>query len=197
MRIGLDIDGVLADFTGSYIGLMNELSHKKIDPGYPSKWLPPIWDFEPSIGFTKEDVIAAWVAIKSSTSFWEDLDCLPGAFATLDIDLDHDVYYITARPGINVKSQTEGWLATNLQVPNPTVLVSDNKGPLAVGLGLDVLIDDRDKNIIEVAAASPRTQCYILDYPYNSHVQETSNIHRIYSVKQALQESGILDHNYN
>lgn len=188
MRLGIDIDGVLANFTQGYADVIRKVSGRDLlTPEMIAS--PPSWNWDRDAGYTKEEESAAWKFVGESPDFWYNLPELPGLQDIMEADpfTNHDVYFITARPGVHVKRQTEDWL-DSMGILFPTVLVSDNKGPLAVGLKLDVLIDDRDKNIIEVSQASPTTQCYILDYPYNRHVMETYNIHRVYSVKQAMQE---------
>jgi hypothetical protein len=187
LRIGFDVDGVLANFTRGYANLIREVSGRDLltdeDIARPKSWY---WDRE--AGYTKEEETAAWDFIQSSADFWETLEPLPGMADIQNILSHNDVYFISDRRGIQPKSQTEGFLYNNLPFGStPTVLISGNKGPLAVGLGLDFFVDDRDKNLFEVKAASPRTRCYVLDYPYNQNV--TGDIAtRVSSVAQVFAE---------
>lgn len=152
---------------------------------------PPTWYWDRAAGYTKDEENAAWDFVNDSPNFWANLEPFPAIETIKCLGFENDVYFITTRTGQQPKHQTEEFLSKFLNYI-PTVLISPNKGPIAVGLGLEVFIDDRDKNILEVAAASPSTHCYILDYPYNRDVADTANITRVYSVKQALEFAGRL-----
>lgn len=158
MRIGLDIDGVLANFNPAYIRLLNEIRNI----GASEDHVPQRWHYEGDLGFTPDDVQLAWQAIGKSEDFWYNLNrleyppSLPG----------HEVYYITARPGKNVKLQTESWLM-EYGADLPTVLISAMKGACAYALNLEVYVDDRLENILDVERASPSTRAYLINRPYN------------------------------
>jgi len=77
-----------------------------------------------------------------------------------------DVYFITSRPGIDAKIQTEDWLY-NAGYPHATVLISSAKGLCAQALKLDVYIDDRWENCVDVATTSLKTKVFLLDRPWN------------------------------
>jgi 5'(3')-deoxyribonucleotidase len=196
MRIGIDVDGVLANFTKGYAKVIRELSGRDL---LTDEMIarPPSWYWDRDAGYTKAEENAAWDFINDSPNFWSDLSPFPDAIKAISkLGFEHDVYFITTRTGQQPKHQTEEFLVD--QIPYlPTVLISPNKGPVALGLGLDLFIDDRDKNIIEVAQASPKTMCCVLDYPYNQDLPDLPNIHRVYSVLQALQETGAVEYNYN
>jgi 5'(3')-deoxyribonucleotidase len=167
-RIGLDVDGVLADFTSAYVQLMYQITGRG-EPALPEDWQPSEWNFEHTLGFGKDIVEITWDIINASSTFWFGLTPLT------DIDLEslsltNDLYFITTRPGTSPKQQTENWLKYHFGMTKPTVLISDDKGAIARGLKLDIFIDDRDKNLWAVKGASPATQCYVLDYPYNRNV---------------------------
>jgi len=82
----------------------------------------------------------------------------------------HRVIFITNRKdglGLSVDKQSAEWLVRKFWIFYPTVLLSGEKGPLAKGLKLDYFIDDRPKNVEEVAAYYPECKTVLLDATYN------------------------------
>jgi uncharacterized HAD superfamily protein len=184
VKIGLDIDGVLADFNTAYMKLLKEVSGRDI---IPEGYFPSVWNYATEqLKFTQEEDTKVWDVIKS-TPFWMSLPVLASEEERGLVhkwDVDHDLYFITTRMGVQVKAQTEAWLMHHFELPCPTVLISAQKGPLAKGLDLDIFVDDRDKNIIEVGLASEKTQCYILDYPYNREALYDQSVKRVSSLME-------------
>ncbi len=163
MRIGLDIDGVHADFAGAFTKLLVKVTGKDLFERGDGK-NPPSWDWFFLRGYTKEEVGLAWNVVKSPASaFWLNLEELPGCAATRLVILDllrwHDVYFITNRPGSNAKWQTEQWLRLHLQIDHPTVLLSSEKGLTAKALNLDCYLDDYYVNVDDVVKKTlPQTE---------------------------------------
>jgi uncharacterized HAD superfamily protein len=163
LKIGIDIDGVLANFNSAYIRLLGRIGGKYVDTSYQ----PTQWSYETDLGFDGETVHMAWEEIKKG-GFWYSLDPLADVLDLPDICEDHDVYFITQRPGKYAKLESEDWLREHYGVDVPTVLITESgKGPIVKALDLDLFIDDRDKNILDVRRESPRTHCFIVDRPYN------------------------------
>lgn len=174
MRIGVDVDGVLADFNSGFVSLAEKTYGITRPSGFMETW-PSTWDYmEPDLGLTGGQISELWELIKASPSWWETLDPLPNAVQDL-VYLDmmtlsrlHDVYFITTRVGLHVKSQTERWLSL-MGFWQPTVLISKgDKGPIARGLDLNVLIDDKPENLDSVVTAtSGRCACFLFSAPWN------------------------------
>lgn len=174
MKIGVDIDGVLADFTKSFNALVR--AEFGIELPYPA----PTWQWHREGGVTKQQDNQLWNIIKT-THFWATLVPMPGAIdaiARLDqLSHDgHDVYFITSRPGKLAKFHTEWWLKA-YGMNFPTVLVTSDKGPVVKGLGLDIFIDDKPENNLEVLEAvgrSPKVHVFLVDAPYNQWADNPS-----------------------
>lgn len=172
MRIGIDIDGVLANFNLAYIKLLNEISGKN----EPLDHQPTRWHYEAELGFTANHVTEAWKRIEESETFWHELEEIKENTDYLR-DWGHtpatgeEVYFITARPGKMVKLQTEDWLRSDGDWNSiwylPTVLISSAKGLCAKALNLDIYIDDRTENIRDVQETSPSTRAYLINRSYN------------------------------
>ena len=174
MRIGFDVDGVLADFSKGYMALIIKLSGR--DLFAPGDWdNPPCWDWDKFRGYTAEERAMAWKHIVASATFWEELTPLPGNYETLrdvfyTLNGQHELYFITNRTGVMVKRQTENWLRYYLNLIHvPTVLITGHgvKGLVAKALNLDAYLDDNFDNCLHCLEQAPTTHTYLLDRSYN------------------------------
>lgn len=184
LRIGLDVDGVLANFDEAYQKVLCEVSGKVLPEGFEADR----WDWEDGAGFTKDDLDKAWRLI-NNTSFWYDLNPLPRIWEVLVRlgSLNDDVYFITSRPGYRAKQQTEDWLDLyGFFLQHPTVLMSSEKGLCCKALRLTHYVDDRRENVFKCAEQSPQTQTFLLDRPWNQGtIPET--VRRILNLDQFLE----------
>lgn len=190
MRIGLDLDGVFADFNRAYITLLQHLTGRH-DFLPQDVYDPPCWDYDVLRGYTKNEIRMAWEHIAHSPNFWRDLWPLDGVKA-LDplipaIEDFHDIYYITSRPGRTAKHQSEQWIRQRLGYTNysPTVLVTSDKANTAKGLKLRVYVDDKLENVVDVAHAVPKCRVYLLDYSYNQG-ELPKNVTRVATVQDVI-----------
>jgi len=184
MILGIDVDGVLADFNSGFIQRTIEVTGKDLFP--PRPFDIPTWDYATYYGYTKDEEAAVWESIKSDRHFWSHLNAYPG----VENFIEHlwaetwDVYFITARPGIRAKIQTEHWLQL-YDFELPTVLISWDKDLCAKALKLDRYVDDRIENAIDVVEAGIPT--YLLTRPWNKNFRAAANgIIRISSLEEFL-----------
>lgn len=172
MRIGFDIDGVLANFEASYAPLLTARSGIEFPRLGQPDW-PDVWYWEREAGVTKEQEAAVWTEdILPSIHFWASLQPTKECEETLaylnKCRLDGDyVCFITSRPGEFAKDATVKWLlAQGFDDPNVFVCNSaDAKAEKARDLDLDFFIDDKDLNVEAVAEVVPYV--VILDRPWN------------------------------
>lgn len=196
MRIGFDVDGVLADFNNSFIERCIQVTGKDLFP--PRPFDIPCWDYPEHYGYTREETSAIWASIKRDPYFWQSLHAYPEAYRTVQ-QLDWlewnefaEVYYVTARPGTRVKFQTEIWLEEGVHASysgRKTVLISSHKGLVARALDLDVYIDDKWENCLDVVAATtpvtasadapPKTRVFLLNQPWNTKYGNTAFVTRV------------------
>lgn len=172
MKIGFDVDGVLADFNAAFIDRIIRVTNRDLFPRRPFDI--PCWSYPAHYGYTPEEEHSVWTSIKADKSFWRTLSAYPDAGDVLRIlhlarTMGHDVYFVTARPGVNAKLQTELWLS-NLGMENPTVLISPHKLNCARALELDVYIDDKVENCFSVA---DHCKTYLVHRPWNSPETES------------------------
>jgi uncharacterized protein len=168
MIIGCDIDGVLADFNASFIQRVIDVTGVDLFPSRPFNI--PTWNYPEHYGYTPDEVSAVWRSIKADCGFWEWLPPYPSTPSAIEhleerrYDYGDDIYYVTARPGIDAKAQTERWLM-NHGVRRPTVLISSRKGDVCSALNIDAYVDDRWENAVDVAKTA--TKSFLLVRPWN------------------------------
>lgn len=167
LNIGVDVDGVLSDFTGGARKLMKQMFN-----GRPADDLvQTTWAFE-SLGINAQEERQFWNKVDTIPNWWMNLGTLNVDHGLLHaLNNKHRVIFITNRKdapvGYPIEEQTKIWFKRCFGLFNPTVIISDNKGPVALGLKLDYFIDDRPKNYIDVRDGSPLTATFLLDTTYN------------------------------
>lgn len=168
--LGVDIDGVLADFNNGFAERLRTVTGRDLLPEDVDN--PPVWLWPAHYGYTPEEENRTWENCWADPEFWLNLSArgyIDKFFERL-YTVNADIYFITARIGVNVKQQTEQWLEM-FGFQFPTVLIAFDKGPLAKALKLTHFLDDRDKNCFDVADLSPETQVFLLDRNYNRDSQ--------------------------
>lgn len=174
MRIAFDMDGVLADLHTAYVQAAIKLfpqldraaiaaadvgASPPVDDGQPGD--PEVPD--PAAGFAvnRRQSDAIWTHLAGVENFWEGLaEIEPGALARLARVADDrrwEVLFITSRPrsgGATVQRQSQRWLQ-KMGFPLPSVyVVHGSRGRIAQALDLDVVVDDRPDNCLDVALES-------------------------------------------
>jgi hypothetical protein len=171
MRIAFDMDGVLADLHTAYVkaavALFPDLDRSRI--AAPDVGASPPVDAtdgpEPEAAddfvVTRRQSQAIWKHLGGIENFWETLGELEsGMVATLAATAQArrwDVLFITSRPGAvgeTIQRQTQRWLrARGFEWPSVYV-VRGSRGRIAQALDLDVVVDDRPDNCLDVVLES-------------------------------------------
>ena len=174
MRVAFDLDGVLADLHGPFVQtalrLFPELDAAALR-GADVAASPPMGDEEPaseegvagpaSLALSKRQTEAVWKVIARTEDFWEQLrEIESGAIARIAELAEAkrwEVLFITSRPattGRTVQVQSQRWLH-RLGFPLPSLyVVQGSRGRIAEALRLDVVIDDRPDNCLDVVLDS-------------------------------------------
>lgn len=191
MKVGMDIDGVLADFNAHYIKLICRCTGRDL---FPPGYEPLCWEYPESLGYAKAEIGLVWDDIKASGSFWTSLPNYPDTTEIMTKlfnlrDKGHDIYFITTRVGYHCKLQTERWLYQRWGVA-PTVLISKSKGMVAAGLELDMFVDDKPENCIDIVKHMGPNHTYLLDRPWNQDFDH-KYIPRIKSAMEMFEREGL------
>lgn len=187
MKIGFDVDGVLANFGDAYSEVAREVYGKdKIPRGY----VPSDWDWSDVL--TKKEIGEVWKVTHEKENFWVKLDPFVNNVLPLQRFLNErlaDVWYITARAetkGHSVAEQTQLWLEDYSLLFESrgviTVAKPKNKRAMLEAMGLDAFIDDHGPT---VEGLQDLDGCYValLDRPWN---QDAKVLHRVESVEEFL-----------
>lgn len=188
LKIGIDIDGVVASFTGAAVKFFNETYGLNLLNSMQSTW-----DFS-SLGITKEQDDALWNFVDNHPNWWMQLNPEPDSHLLSLIGDAHDLYFITNRKplyggGMTVQRQSAEWLRDNFGLEFPTVICVKNKGPLVNALGIQYFIDDKDSNIDSIRKFAPLCQPWLKHQPYNLHYH---NVPRAESLNHFLMEIGAI-----
>lgn len=150
-----DIDGVLADF---HFGFTSE-AYKRTGGLYPKVGLvgttqSPIWKINEAV-VPREVQNEIWEDIEKTGDFWLSLPQVEqGSVVRIYLTLtNHQVYFVTSRPGLHAKEKTEVWL-NRLGYPNPTVVIvqkGEDKKHFAKAVRADYSIEDKLENAVAIA----------------------------------------------
>lgn len=171
MRLGVDIDGVVASWNSHFVRLVKSETGIDIDTTQP--W-PTQWQW-PKQYLKSSTINKLWDWIRANPWWWRMLPTTDTGAQDLRLleqlhKAGHAVYFITSRPGTEVHRQTAIWLAGN-GMTYPTVLLAKNpqaKALVCEGLQLDLMIDDKPANVEACRQAGTRT--FLRRQPYNREV---------------------------
>jgi FMN phosphatase YigB (HAD superfamily) len=175
LRIGFDMDGVLAAFARAYREVEERVFGPVASatrPGDPEDQVESEPDAPESASDGQPSADAAdaphamrrkrdaiWQAIQAAPNFWTTLRPLdPKAVARIRELAERDgwdVFFITQRPptqGESVQRQTQRWLVQHgFDLPS-VLVIHGSRGEAARALQLDFLVDDSARNCIDVKA---------------------------------------------
>ena len=170
LRIGFDMDGVLADFATAYHAIDKRL-FGPVEPA-PIVDNPDDEDDDenrPQMS-ARQRTNGVWAVIRDTADFWQTLAPTdPKAIARIhEMALRHrwEVFFITQRPatlGDTVQRQTQRWLVQH-GFDLPSVLVINGpRGAAAGALRLDYHVDDSPTNCVDVKSESTAKPILILE----------------------------------
>lgn len=175
MRLGFDLDGTLADMQAALVReaqrLFPDLELPHLLPssppndqeGHPDDEAPEHPSKPPpsALSLSSRQQRALWKAVEAIPNFWDTLDEIePGAIERLyGLVQDHrwELIFLTNRPetsGDTAQMQSHRWLERHgFRTPNVFV-VRGSRGRIADALSLDVIVDDRPENCLDVVMES-------------------------------------------
>jgi len=152
IRVGFDVDGVIANFNKTFRDTAARIeggadSHNRSDPT--------------GRALAADAMKRVWDHISRTSQWWLELEAYePEQIQRLyrtSRERRWEVYFMTTRPssaGETTQFQTQWWLECN-GFPLPSVLtVPGSRGDAANALKLDIAVDDRLTNCVDIIAAS-------------------------------------------
>ena len=175
LRIGFDLDGVLADMETELVHraelLFGESMTRVLEQrsaGDPSE--PPSGDLPvdvpdaPAIerlNMTPRQQRRLWKHVASIENFWQTLqETESGVVAKLHAlatERRWEIIFLTKRPqsaGAATQLQSQRWLESKGYALPAVYVVQKSRGRIADALGLDIVIDDRPENCLDVVTDS-------------------------------------------
>ncbi|MGB0114139.1 MAG: hypothetical protein WBP59_13025 [Ilumatobacteraceae bacterium] len=147
LRLGIDLDGVVADFNAGWISKYNEHFDAELTPEHVDIWDAPTL----LTHFTHMGEFWDWARTSGGgASIFRILQPYHGAVAALDrLAAHHRIVIVTTKPHFAVHDTYE-WLAEH-RIPTTEVHIVDDK----TTVDCDVYLDDADHNLEALSAAHP------------------------------------------
>jgi len=174
LRIGCDLDGVLADMELALVREAEKLfgSGAKRQHKGRSRRAPSMSDIVPAevsdnaplrqeMQLIERERRELWRHVRATDGFWESLEeTEPGVvarLATIASERRWEIIFLTRRPttaGATAQIQSQRWLEAK-GFPLPSVyVVTGSRGLIAAALTLDIVVDDTPENCVDVASDS-------------------------------------------
>lgn len=155
LRLGFDIDGVLANFRAAFRITAAKLVRGDVEDYDPDQT-------EADSPLSPNDVRRVWDHIAKTPNWWMEIDAYePEQIARLyglTRAAGWEVFFMTKRPpsaGDSVQFQTQWWIERyGFYLPS-VLTVPGSRGDVANALRLDLIVDDQLINCVEVVSASP------------------------------------------
>ena len=203
LRLGFDMDGVLADMVSAYREIEARLfGPEEIEDDVPESPTGAAESAAPKAAAQDARTLqnkreAVWHAIETTENFWTTLKPLDASavrrLANLARRHRWDVFFLTQRPetaGESAQRQTQRWLVTQgLDLPS-VIVVRGSRGKVAAALELDYLVDDTPKNCVDVKAESSSTRSILIMEKYNRPAEKNA---RWLGIAVTRSVSGALD----
>jgi len=152
LRIGFDLDGVLADLDRAIL----DIAVRLFGPDQVRTS-----DTSTRVRLTSGQSLLTWTTALDTENFWETLsETEPGTVARLAREAragDWEIVFITQRPSVAgdpVEDQTRRWLADHGCADARVVLSEEARGTTVDRLDLDIALDDRPENCASIVAES-------------------------------------------
>ena len=171
MRLGIDLDGVVADFNKGWIDQYNADFGAAIPLDAVTTWD----GIAPLTHFTDMEAFWEWARDFGNGSLFRHLDTHDGAVPTLEqLSDDHDIVIITAKPDWAV-ADTLAWLADH-RLPTREVHIVGIHAP-KWPVPCDVYLDDAPAHIAGIHTHRPEARVCRYVRPWNDPVPGVHDVH--------------------
>jgi hypothetical protein len=159
LRLGFDIDGVLADFRSAFRDTSRACLKRAVDENERAP-------------LTSKEIERVWAHIAETPNWWMTVKPYEPAQIAQLYALARasrwEVFFLTKRPtsgGDPVQFQTQWWLEQQGFYLPAVLTVPGSRGELANALRLDLVVDDQLVNCADVISAGPTKTMLMLRDP--------------------------------
>ncbi len=192
LRVGVDLDGVVANFRSAFESAASEAGVSLPSAGLDAATNDPL---------SSRDIRKIWDYVKRTPNWWVRLAPYEPAQIVRLYEtarrLRWEVVFVTRRPvtlGDPVQFQSQWWLEQQGFFYPAVLTVPGSRGELANALRLDVLIDDQIHNCVDVISASTAKAVLLLRDRPDASVEDHA-VSRGIGVVGSLEEAlDVLDH---
>jgi hypothetical protein len=195
LRIGFDIDGVIADFRTAFRSTAGQCLRRDI-PDAPA-------GADGRDALAPADIERVWQFIARESNWWMHVQAFEPAELARLYSLARaarwEVFFLTKRPrsgGDSVQFQTQWWLEQHGFYLPSVITVPGSRGELANALRLDLVIDDQFVNCAEVIAGSGAKAMLMLRQP-DAALQQHASERGIGVVKSLAEAIPVLERLHN
>ena len=168
MRLGIDLDGVVADFTGGWIARYNDEFGADVPRDAVETWSAML----SLTHFDTMDQFWRWTAQGEDGSVFRHLDTYPGALDSLQrLSRNHDIVIITTKPDFAVHD-TFAWISDQ-RIPTREVHMTENKWRVPCA----VYLDDAPHQLEELHRERPDATVCRFIRPWNEPIFGVRDIH--------------------
>ena len=167
MKIGIDIDGVIADFVGSFLPKLNKICDCKFHEIVSH-------DFKNNVSVDETAYKRLWKEEVGKCKIYEALLPIKGAKEGLAYIADnHEIKIISSR-GENSRQITENWLNKNNIPFSSLELVQNKRQKVLLMMNCDLIIEDE----LEIARMldSLGKQVILFEYPWTKECEKTKRV---------------------
>jgi len=187
MKIGIDIDEIVAEFVRGYLKIYNKKHNKNRD--YEEIFSYNLWE---SLNITKEEAIKIADEFYNSQHF-QEIELVEGAIEAINkLGEENEIFFITSRPG-HIKDKTREFIMKHFsQIKSEIIhsgdfwggLGSRTKAQICSELKLDFMIEDNKSYSQEIAKSGIKV--FLMDKPWNIGVEESNNLIRVKNWEEVM-----------
>lgn len=188
MNIGVDLDGVIADFTNKFLEFYNLKTDSKMNF---NDW--KFYNFWELMNITREDAVELINNFYDSRLF-DEINLINGAKKSIEeLSKENELCIITSRP-INFKLKTEAFLNKNFSEIAFNVFYSDDfnigqgisKASICERKNIEIFIEDNVKYALSCSQKGVIT--FLFDKPWNQNYSNFNGLIRVKSWHEILEK---------
>lgn len=182
MKIGFDIDGVIADFTNTFLPFHDTMHCKQNNVDHWDRWM--LEECE-NMDVSSYSFMSAFTAF-NDYRMWQAVKPIPYAKETLCIleSMGAKISYITARPNGSERATLKFILQNGFPITDILFRRDKEKSVVAKQLGFDLVIEDKPETLVAYKEAEIDT--IAVRYKYNEDVISQHNITYIDDIRQMV-----------